>query len=38
MAIAQSKGTALDYNGLGYSYLLTKQFGKQSKHFNREKS
>lgn len=27
----QSKATALDYNGLGYSYIMTKQFGKAIK-------
>jgi hypothetical protein len=27
---AQSKATALDYNGLGYSFLMTKQFGKSN--------
>jgi tetratricopeptide (TPR) repeat protein len=29
--IKQSKATALDYNGLGYSFLITKQFGKAIK-------
>jgi hypothetical protein len=32
MAItAQYEVTALDYNGLGYSYLMTKQFSKAIK-------
>jgi tetratricopeptide (TPR) repeat protein len=39
MAItAQSKGTALDYNGLGYSYLMTKQFSKAIKTFQQGKN
>mgnify|MGYP003678454425 FL=1 len=29
--IKQSKATALDYNGLGYSFLITRQFGKAIK-------
>jgi tetratricopeptide (TPR) repeat protein len=31
MIVAQPKATALDYNGLGYSYLITKQYGKAIK-------
>ncbi len=35
---AQPKGTALDYNGLGYSYLMTKQFGKAIKSLQKGQS
>ena len=31
LLVAQPKATALDYNGLGYSYLITKQYGKAIK-------
>lgn len=29
--VSKSQATALDYNGLGYSYLITKQYGKAIK-------